>query len=175
MNDMKKIDYIEKIKALDNKLMPIGITPLPKKRSRDPVLNYLKDMYNNPSSHLVPNLAWISILLNAFYTQERIVLALTKDRMIKLCKNLIPPFNDKSWTDFVRVCIKSGSFECSKGTYSGQPWIFVLTQEVILEGFKNRNPDIDLEKMRSEQLAEVKAFVGKAKEIKKPSQSRNRL
>ena len=171
---MGKHNLINIIKKLDNKLTPIGITPFPNKRSRNKTLTHLANLYRDPICSITPTIAWIAVLLNAFYTQERLVLAVTRKSMVTLCKDLVPPFKEAQWKDFIRICIHAKVFECIKGSYPGQPWIFVLIEPDVLEGFKVRTPDIDLEKMQRDQLEEVKLFVGKAKEIKKSGLSRNR-
>lgn len=164
-------DNYEKI---SNKLMPVIISPFPKKRSRDKTLNYLKKHFLCKGANNLPIISWSATLMNSFYTQNRIVCAVTRKCLHSICETTGRKLKDKDWTDFIRIVCNAGSFDCIPGEFVGQPSIFILKDAKVIEGLKRKNPGVDLEKMQRDQLEEVKLFVGKAKEIKKSGQSRNR-
>lgn len=169
---MKAVKLIEQE---NKKLTPYCLTPFPKKRVRDKTITYLNKMYTHKKGLQIPTVYWSAILMNSFYTQERLVCAVTKKDFKELCDQTDKPFKESQWKDFIRICCATGMFTYTPGLFDGQPGIFTLTEETVLQGFKYRNPEVNLEKMRSDQLAEVQAFVGKAKEIKKNGRSRNQL
>lgn len=152
----------ETIEGIDDRIIPELFTPFPNKRSRDKVLNDLGKLFKSvPSGNVI---SWVAILLNSFYSQDRVVCAVTRDAMKKLCLSAGREFPDKQWKNLIRVCCDAQIFECRKGR-PGQPWIFVLIEANVLEGIGSKLKECDLETLKVKQLAQVNEFVNKAPKI----------
>lgn len=139
-------------------------TPLPSKRSRDPLINALVKANRIAKT----DMAKICVgVINAFVTQERIVSCLSRKSIRAIAISVGAGFRDDQYKKLVAVLIQSGTISLVEQASGFAPMIVELTSPDFVELIVSECGAADFQKVRTFQIKEAREFVAKKKTKKR--------